>query len=166
MVTMATIGDLFFFKPRAAQGIAYSELTKRALCAQRAQAAARPLRWASPRRRPLSLLTVWLWGRCFHSLSFELLNAFVCICPSSESLTENRSRLPQSLSVQVLSMNSSLGEEGGAVATVRSACPALVCAVPSLAWLPHGSQSQLRRGSRGVAHVWLTGAHPFPLPPR
>lgn len=39
------------------------------------------------------LLTFLPCGRPFHALSCGLLNAFVCICPSSEALTENRSQL-------------------------------------------------------------------------
>lgn len=40
------------------------------------------------------LLTFLRWGRPFHALSCGLLNAFVCICPCSKALTENRSQLP------------------------------------------------------------------------
>lgn len=39
------------------------------------------------------LLTFLPCGRPFHALSCGLLNAFVCICPCSEALTENRSQL-------------------------------------------------------------------------
>lgn len=35
-------------------------------------------------------LTLCLWEKRVHSLSVGLLNAFVCICPSSSFLSENR----------------------------------------------------------------------------
>lgn len=43
--------------------------------------------------RDRKLLTLSMWEKLVHSLSVGLLNAFVCICPSSSFQSENR--IPQ-----------------------------------------------------------------------
>lgn len=114
-----------------------------------------PPRFA-PLRSPFPRLTFSLWESGFHSLSSELLNAFVCICPSSEVLTENRSRLPRPLPVQVLSMKPSSEGGGGSSRASRRFASGLSRAKrgwghrPPSAGLPHGEGESSPGPAKGV----------------